>query len=85
MLATCGGVGALPLMHCEDVMCTAGNRVGPSPRGRSLQPCHVLRIRSVLSSRRGMHMVQRAGFIDGVKGGNVWLPRQLLGINVEGV
>ena len=30
-------------------------------------------------------MVQRAGFVDGVKGGHVWLPRQLPGINVKGV
>ena len=58
---------------------------GFSPIGRSLQPRHVLRIRSVLRGRRGMRVVQRAGFVDGVKGGHVWLPRQLPGINVKGV
>ena len=30
-------------------------------------------------------MVQRASFVDGIKGGHVWLPWQLLGVNVKGV
>ena len=32
-----------------------------------------------------MRMVQRAGLVDGVKGSHVWLPWELLGINVKGM
>ena len=32
-------------------MCSAGNLIGSSPIGRSLQPCYLLRICSVLSGR----------------------------------